>query len=45
MAPGPMIASTPEDFYLHPSKTVLKAKIVDAGAVPLLIDLLSSPYK
>jgi len=43
-APGPRIASTPEDSLLHPNQMFFKKLVVSEGAVPILIKLLDSPY-
>jgi len=43
-APGPRIASTPEDSLLHPNQMFFKKLVIAEGAVPILIKLVESPY-
>lgn len=43
IAPGPRIASTPEDSLLHPAQMFFKKLVISEGVVPILIALLSSP--
>eukprot|EP01087_Luapelamoeba_hula_P013814 TRINITY_DN3982_c1_g1_i5.p1 TRINITY_DN3982_c1_g1~~TRINITY_DN3982_c1_g1_i5.p1 ORF type:complete len:859 (+),score=157.44 TRINITY_DN3982_c1_g1_i5:1017-3593(+) len=42
LAPGPRIASTPEDSLLHPNQMFFKKLVVSENAVPLLIKLITA---
>jgi hypothetical protein len=44
-APGPRIASTPENSLLHPSQMFFKKLIIAENALPVLVKLLSSPVQ